>query len=276
MVLKNYYCYVYLDTRKPGKYKFQDLEFNFKPFYVGKGKNARVYFHLKYVKRRLDKSFRHHFLRTIKKILLENLEPEIVFIKKNMYEDDAYDLETLIIEKIGLDNLTNIFPGGKGGRNNKNFYGRKHTLEAKRKISLSHTGELNPMYGDKYFRSEEGKRSFSEKMSGEKHHFFGKDREKEVKEKISERLKGYKWGAEENKKRSVGMKRVWKYRKENNIKLKNKGTSKRLKLLNLKTNETIIINSQKECSEFFKLDFRTIRKRIEKEELIDNYKILWI
>ena len=87
---------------------------------------------------------------------------------------------------------------------------------------FAHLKEKNPMYGDKYFRSEEGKISFIEKMSGENHHYFNKHRSEETKSKISKKLQGVKWTDEENQKRSEGMKRVWKERKEKGITIKRK------------------------------------------------------
>ena len=271
-----YYCYVYLDTRKPGTFEFEDLKFDYEPFYIGKGKNRRSHYHLIYVKRRIDQTFRHHFLRKIKKILEDKLEPEIIFLKRNISEKESYVLETSTIEKIGLSNLTNIFPGGKGGRHNKNFAGKKHSIEAKRKMSIAHKGKLNPMYGDKYFRSKEGSESFSTKTSGEKHHYFNAKRDDKTKEKISKSLMGFEWTDEEKKKRSRGMKKVWEQRKAENIKISNPGTSKKIKLYNAITSKEIILNSQRECSEFFNLDFRTIKKRIRKHEPINNYIISWI
>ena len=40
--MKKYYIYIYLDGSKPGIYKFDDLEFYYEPFYVGKGTGNRI------------------------------------------------------------------------------------------------------------------------------------------------------------------------------------------------------------------------------------------
>lgn len=271
-----YYCYAYLDTRKPGKYIYGNLEFEYEPFYIGKGKEKRADYHLTYVSRRLNKGFNHHFHRKIKKILLQDLKPEIVLIRENMMEEEAYKNEEDIINLIGLKNLSNVFLGGKGGRNNKNFSGKSHSEESKKKMSLSHLGIKNPMYGEKWFRSVAGIKSFSKKTTGKNHHLYNKHRSEEVKVKISNKLLGIKWNDCENKKRSEGMKIIWKKRKKNNIKIENKGTSKPLSAINEKTKEIIHFETQKECSTFFKMDFRTIKNRKEKNISINNYKLSWI
>jgi hypothetical protein len=273
--MKNiYYCYVYLDPRNPGDYVFDDLKFDYEPFYVGKGKNRRFSFHLTYVKRRLDKSFNHHFLRKIKAILMEGMTPIILFHEKNMCEEDAYQLETKLIETIGLDNLTNIFPGGKGGRNNKNFSGRHHTDSAKDKIRASKEGENNPMYGEKYYRSDEGKKSFSEKTSGANHHFYQTKRSDEVKEKIRKKLKGIKLSDDQCMLRQVNMQRIWDERKQKGIKCSNKSKSIPLIAINIIDKTEIYFNSYKECGSYFKKCFVTIKSSILNKTPVNDYIII--
>lgn len=41
-----FYVYALLDPRKPGKYKYGEYEFDYEPFYVGKGSGDRCEHHL--------------------------------------------------------------------------------------------------------------------------------------------------------------------------------------------------------------------------------------
>lgn len=46
-----FYVYVYLDPRKSGKYKYGEYDFDYEPFYVGKGCKERLYDHLWEIKK---------------------------------------------------------------------------------------------------------------------------------------------------------------------------------------------------------------------------------
>ena len=210
----DFYVYIYLDPRKPGEYIYDDLKFDYEPFYVGKGTGRRIESSM-YDKLNKFKS------NKIKKIKENNINPITFKIYENLTEIDSLSKEIIVIQKIGRiikhnGPLTNFSDGGTGGDNiskhphNKeirekmsnsqkggknNFYGRKHSDETKKILSKIHKekiGDKNPFYGKTH--TEETKRKISEKNKiiniGDKNPFYGKTHTEETKRKISEKNKG--------------------------------------------------------------------------------------
>lgn len=96
-----YYVYAYLDTRKPGKYIFSNVEFDFLPFYIGKGKENRSEKHLK---KCYNKN--NFFKNKINKIISKTGNiPKIIKIKENLLENEAFILEKNLIFSIGRIDL---------------------------------------------------------------------------------------------------------------------------------------------------------------------------
>jgi hypothetical protein len=157
-------------------YELIDPRVNF-PFYVGKGKGDRVYFHLSEQSRVKSDNFKK--FDKIKKIRKEGYEPEVKIVKYFEDENDAYEYEEELIITYGrrdIDEsgiLTNICESSRPpklkGRTYQEIYGdkweeqiekrrkaqidaggygpRKHTQETKDKISAKTAGENNPSYG---------------------------------------------------------------------------------------------------------------------------------
>lgn len=119
---KSFYVYIYLDPRKAGFYKYDEYQFEYEPFYVGKGQETskitkgRMYDHLYDAITSSKKTFK---LNKIRKILIENLEPSILNIKGDLSELDSFELEKRLISLIGRYDLgkgplTNKTNGGEG------------------------------------------------------------------------------------------------------------------------------------------------------------------
>lgn len=122
-----FYVYILLNDLKPGNYKYyipelkKDLEFDYEPYYVGKGKEKRVYDHFtksKVSKRSGDRA------QIIKDILDSGIKhPKYIKIIKDVEEEYAFSIETAIVKVIGRFDLekgplTNKTGGGKGPSGN--------------------------------------------------------------------------------------------------------------------------------------------------------------
>lgn len=103
-----FYVYAYLDPRKPGKYKYGEFEFDYEPFYIGKGKYSRYRHHLHEKKHNTSNMLKFNIINKIKKNTKK--EPIIIKIKKNLLEKEAYALEEKLIKKIG-NRFNNIKTG---------------------------------------------------------------------------------------------------------------------------------------------------------------------
>lgn len=97
--MKNYYIYIYLDPRKPGIYKYPGIKFNYKPFYVGKGKNQRWQPKQHFYK------YHNHVENKIKKIGIDNII--IMFVKGRFTNQTVLHCEVELISSIGRQDLNN-------------------------------------------------------------------------------------------------------------------------------------------------------------------------
>ena len=127
-----YYTYAYL--REDGS-----------PYYIGKGKDRRAY--------------TKHPGHTVPS------EDRILFLKKNLTEDQAFKHEVYMIsvfgrKDLGTGILRNKSEGGIGG--DTGYFGTERHREDARK----RTGEKNPFYGKTH--TEESKKIMSENLKGRK------------------------------------------------------------------------------------------------------------
>jgi len=196
--MNNFYIYVYLDSRKPGKHCYDNICFLYEPIYIGKGKNDRW----KVINGRTP-----IFINKFNKIKKYGLKPIVIKLYENLNENLSLELEKkLIIEidKINPGILINMTSGGEGTS------GYIHTDETKKRLSEIRKnkqislGQNNPMFDIHRFgnnaphfgkkHSEESKIKISEnrkgKNTGKDNHNFGKHLPKETRNKISEKHKG--------------------------------------------------------------------------------------
>lgn len=103
------------------------------PFYVGKGKNDRMFNHECQVNNGNIPNNNKHLYNKIKKILSSNNEIIYHKIYDNLSEKDAFKKEIDRINEIGTKNLCNLTEGGKGGT---------PTAEIRNKISNTNKGRI--------------------------------------------------------------------------------------------------------------------------------------
>lgn len=183
--------YAYLDTTKPGNFKYGNYIFSFEPFYIGKSKTNSVYNrmtqHLEFVKNRgINLTNNTYKFNKIKKILDQGLDPYIVKVEEKLNLLSSFNLEKLLIKKIGMSikgegPLVNISRGGEGGDSFTNNP-RKEDI---RKMRSNQILENNPMRG---LRLEEYP-SHKSKLS-DNHWNKGRRSSEETKKKMSMTRRG--------------------------------------------------------------------------------------
>jgi hypothetical protein len=125
---RRFYVYVYLNILKPGVYIYNHkygAGWMYEPFYVGKGKNKRMYDHIKEAKKySTSTEIKGNELKInqINKIFNNGTGFPILIVEDNLTEKQAYELEKQLIAKFGrVDKktgcLTNMTSGGEGFNN---------------------------------------------------------------------------------------------------------------------------------------------------------------
>lgn len=178
MLEKNYYTYVYLDPRKPGKFVYENYQFDYEPFYVGKGRGWRAHVHLWEAKSTDEKNITNHYkVSKMKKILKMNMDPILFFVQENLSEEGALALEEKLIMLIKRKEdggpLTNICSSGRGtpgwhnstkGKTFNEIYGGARAQAIKQKfVAAIQEQKKDPRYHDK--RKEIVKKSVATKKS---------------------------------------------------------------------------------------------------------------
>lgn len=134
------------------------------PFYIGKGSKQRAWSHNRF-KDGNDNPYKDRY---IKKLHEQGQQPLVRIIQYFENENAAYDYEEKLIESVGLENLTNIVQGARppskqGWRpseetiikRSRKLKGIPRSDEWRKNLSLSKTGQSNPMFGKKNPCSDE-------------------------------------------------------------------------------------------------------------------------
>ncbi len=181
-----YYVYSLIDPR------------NKTPYYIGKGKNKRYKAHFResYLKRCKNRNK----VEKIKNIRNQGYSPHqhTKILLDKVSEEKALELETFIIEEIGLENLTNLIKVDKVKSGKRNpFYGKNHTEETKARLSETKSGQNHPFWNKELSEKhkENIRKGLEEYERTEKHN-----------QNISEGLKGRSLSEEHKRKIGKGTK----------------------------------------------------------------------
>lgn len=214
-----FYVYVYLDPRKPGKYSYcnGNINFEYEPFYVGKGSGNRYFYHIEEASRYKDKrAMNKHKLNRIRKIKRQtNNNPIIIFYERHLSDHISQHLECLLIAKIGRSDkgagpLTNLTDGGEGnsGWIASESNRLKHSIDSLNRWKDPYFRERLEKYHREYHRgfvgpnlgrcwSQEYKDKMSNIVKGDGNGMYGKLHTDETKKKISDSRKGKRLTQEE-------------------------------------------------------------------------------
>lgn len=209
---KKYYVYIYLDITKPGEYKYDDVLFNYEPFYVGKGKNKRAYRHV--AEAIQNKGNNRLKINKINKIIkLTNNFPLIIIYADNITNIEACKLETELIKSIGRrdlheGSLVNLTNGGEGTS------GFKHKEKTLLLWSRQRSGKNHPLYGKGH--NDITKDYMKNNWIGENNNHYGKKQSEKQKQIVREiNSKSYIVTFPDGKKEII--KNLKKFCKENNL-----------------------------------------------------------
>jgi len=247
-----FYIYIYLDPRKPGIYKYGEYEFEYEPFYVGKGKGNRLL--------EIHCGRNRYFKNKINKIENSGLKPIVIKLVENINETESFEIEKQLIYEIGRKDLEKgpLLNFTNGGEGNSGYIPSKET---RKKQSNKLKGENHPMFGKR--RSEEAKKKQSEKMKGkylgENSPNYGKCRSDETKKLISEKLKGRYLGENNpfyGKHPSEEVRKLMSEKKKGERHPRSILTKKNIIEISNDLDERIL--TQKEIAEKFRVDQTTI------------------
>lgn len=232
--MKQYYVYQLIDHRTG------------QPFYVGKGSGDRKDKHVQLV--RLGRSTENRYKdKIIRDIYSETGRyPESVIVSEFDDEIQAYNYETLLIEKYGIYKeggiLSNILKDSKP----PSAKGKKRTDETRKKLSNAKVGDKNPMYGKTISVSTK------EKWKSRKNFFLGKFGSEHP-------ITGYTHSDKECETRSLRQKEQWKNEEYSKKIIKNLDRSKSWKITTPYGEELSVYNL-KEYSDKVKVPYHVIRR----------------
>ncbi|MEM4260486.1 MAG: GIY-YIG nuclease family protein [Candidatus Woesearchaeota archaeon] len=178
-----FYVYAYFDPTKPSSLH----SCGFEPFYIGKGKEDRMYHHL--FESNLKGEKNKHKSNKIKKLLNQNIKPHIELLLQNVSEQEALDFEIFMIAKWGradlnLGPLTNMTSGGEGSS------GMIFSEEYRKKLSegtkRAHAAGKLKSNIDAFKNSLRGKKQTQEHIKKRADARRGRSLNEETRRKISE------------------------------------------------------------------------------------------